>query len=60
MKAISITTTSFGEKWLNALKEKGYQIITNFYGRKLEKDEILEICKDSVGIIAGTEKIIKI
>lgn len=58
MQKIAITTTSFGkydEKSLNILKEYGFEILLNQYGRKLENEEVIKICKDTVGIIAGTE-----
>lgn len=58
MNKIIITTTSFGEydeEPLNILGRAGFEIILNPYKRKLEKDEIVELCKDVVGIIAGTE-----
>ncbi len=55
---IAITTTSFGEydeTPLNLLKEAGFEIILNPYGRKLKKEETMELCKDVSGIVAGTE-----
>lgn len=58
MKKISITTTSFGKadgEVLNPLKERGFEIIFNTRGRKLEAEEVKDIAKDSIGIIAGTE-----
>lgn len=58
MSRIAITTTSFGEydkRPLSLLKESGFEITINPYGRKLKREEILELCKDAVGIIAGTE-----
>lgn len=58
MDKIVITTTSFGKyekKPLKLLEDKGFQISLNPYGRKLGKAEVLEICKDAVGIISGTE-----
>jgi D-3-phosphoglycerate dehydrogenase len=57
---IAITTTSFGkydEKSLELLKNKGYEVIFNPYNRTLKGDEIIEICKNAVGIIAGTEQL---
>lgn len=58
MNKIIIATTSFGqydENPLNTLGKAGFEIILNPYKRKLEKNEIIELCKDAVGIIAGTE-----
>jgi D-3-phosphoglycerate dehydrogenase len=59
MKKISITTTSFGKvssEVLDPLKERGFEIIFNTLGRKLEAEEVKDIAKDSIAIIAGTEK----
>ena len=58
MNKIAITTTTFGEYDkgpLNLLSKNGFQVIPNPYERKLKKGEVIELCKDAVGIIAGTE-----
>ena len=58
MNKIAITTTTFGEYDkgpLNLLSRNGFQVIPNPYERKLKKGEVIELCKDAVGIIAGTE-----
>lgn len=58
MRRISITTTSFGkydEKPIAILKNEGFEIVFNPYGRKLKDTEIIELCKGSIGIVAGTE-----
>jgi len=58
MKKIAITTTSFGkynEVPLGLVKEQGYEITMNNFGRKLIAEEIVEICQSCIGIIAGTE-----
>lgn len=58
MNTIVITTTSFGEdhaELLKFLKRGGYKIRLNPYTRRLSKDETIELCKDAIGIIAGTE-----
>lgn len=58
MKKIAITTSTFGEydeKPMIVLKEKGYKVEVNPYGRKLKEKEVVTFCKDAVGIIAGTE-----
>lgn len=60
MNKIAITTTSFGEyesKTLDLLRREGFEVILNPCKRKLKDDEIVELCKDAVGIIAGTETI---
>jgi len=58
MKKIAITTTSFGKddkRSLEIIRTKIYETVLNPHGRKLKKDEIVELCKDVIGIIAGTE-----
>ena len=58
MLKIAITTTSFGEYDelpLRLCKESGYEVIMNPYKRKIKSDELVELAKGSVGIIAGTE-----
>jgi D-3-phosphoglycerate dehydrogenase len=58
-KKIAITTTSFAKfdtKPIDLLKEKGYAIVTNTYKREIKGNEIIEICKGCIGIVAGTEK----
>lgn len=60
MSRIVITTTTFGKDDktpLNILKQAGFEIGMNPYGRSLKKDEIVEICKDAAGIVAGTEQL---
>ena len=44
-----------GSKPFDLLRENGYEIINNPYGRKLTEDEVIEIAKDCVGIVAGVE-----
>ena len=58
MKKIIITTTSFGEydrEPIDILEKAGFEILLNPCGRKLKKDEVIDLCKDATGIIAGTE-----
>jgi D-3-phosphoglycerate dehydrogenase len=58
MKKIAITTTSFGRyenRHLELLKENRLEVILNPHGRKLKKDEVVELCSEAAGIIAGTE-----
>jgi len=60
MRKITITTTSFGEydkSVFDFLDKKNFKLGLNPHGRKLKREEILDLCKDSIGIIAGTEKI---
>jgi D-3-phosphoglycerate dehydrogenase len=37
------------------LRENGYEVINNPFGRKLTEDEVIELAKDCVGIVAGVE-----
>jgi D-3-phosphoglycerate dehydrogenase len=56
--AIAITTASFGEfdrEPLKLLEAAGFKVILNPYKRKLMGEEVIELCKDATGIIAGTE-----
>ncbi|MFC1621037.1 phosphoglycerate dehydrogenase [Candidatus Omnitrophota bacterium] len=58
MMKIAVTTSSFGKydkKPLRLLEDRGIEVLLNSYGRKLKKEEAIEICKDATGIIAGTE-----
>lgn len=58
MDKIAVTTTSFAKfnkEPLEILEKNNYEVIMNPYGRKVNKDEIIKLCKDVVGIIAGTE-----
>ena len=60
MKIIAISTTSFAEydkSPLELLERSGYKIITNPYGRKIKSEELVDLAKDAVGLIAGTESI---
>ena len=55
---IAISTTSFAEfdnLPLQLLKDSGFEIVLNPYGRKLSGDEVVEIAADAAGLIAGTE-----
>jgi len=44
-----------GSKPFDLLTENGYEYINNPYGRKLTEDEVIELAKDCVGIVAGVE-----
>lgn len=57
-KKIAITTSSFAKDDpapMEMLKKHGVRITVNNYGRKLSKEETVELCKGCVGILAGTE-----
>ena len=60
MKKIVITTSSFGvfdNTPLQLLHDRNYQVVLNPYRRTITSAEFLELAKDAVGVIAGTEKI---
>lgn len=60
MNKIAISTTTFGKyekSPLELCKKCGYEIICNPYERKLKSVELVELAKDAVGLIAGTEPI---
>ena len=44
-----------GSEPFDLLRENGYEVINNPYGRKLTEDEVIELAKDCVGIVAGVE-----
>ena len=57
---VLISSRSFGKidsGAIGLLEKEGLEPILNPYGKKLNEDEILKLLDDSVGIIAGTEKI---
>lgn len=44
-----------GSEPFDLLRENGFEIVNNPYGRKLTEDEVIELAKDCVGIVAGVE-----
>lgn len=48
-----------GNEPFDLLKANGYEIINNPYGRKLTEDEVIELAKECVGIVAGVEPLTK-
>jgi len=59
-KKVFISTTTFAEfdkAPLELLEEKGYSWQLNPYKRKMVPGEIVELTKEAVGIVAGTEKL---
>lgn len=57
MKVLT-SPSSFGQvgaEPFDLLKNAGFEIINNPYGRKLTEDEVIELAKDCVGIVAGVE-----
>lgn len=59
---ILVSPSSFGqcgEEPLKILKQNGYEVINNHYGRKLTEDEVIELASEAVGIVAGVEPLTK-
>lgn len=46
-----------GDEPFNLLKANGYEVINNPYGRKLTENEVIDLAKGCVGIVAGVEPI---
>lgn len=60
MSKIAITTTSFAkydDQPMQLLKDSGFEVTLNPYGRKVKPEELVELSKDAVGLIAGTESL---
>ena len=58
MPKILVSPSSFGECGLepyDILREHGFEIIPNPYGRKLSENEIIEHASDITGVVAGVE-----
>lgn len=58
MKKILASPSSIGQIGLEPfelLNKAGYEIVKNPYGRKLTENEVIELGKDCIGIIAGVE-----
>jgi len=57
MKVLT-SPSSFGQvssEPFDILEENGFEVINNPYGRKLTEDEVIELAKDCIGIVAGVE-----
>lgn len=62
MKKVLTSPSSFGkitDEPFNHLVDNGYEYINNPYGRRLTEDEVIEIAKDCIGIVAGVEPLTK-
>ncbi len=60
MPKIAITTTTFGEyddSPIELCRKKGFEVALNPHGRKIKAEELMELAKDAVGLVAGTEPI---
>jgi len=59
---ILISPSSFGQcgdEPLKLLRESGFEVINNPFGRKLTEDEVIELADDADGIVAGVETLNK-
>jgi len=57
---ILISPSSFGKcgtQPLDMIKKNNFDVILNTFGRKLKTDEVINLGKDCVGIIAGVESL---
>lgn len=57
-KKVLISPSSFGKcgnRPLEILEEKNYEVILNLTGRKMTANEVIELGKDCIGIVAGVE-----
>ena len=62
MKKILTSPSSMGQisnEPFDLLIKNGYTITNNPYGRKLTEDEVIELAKDCIGIVAGVEPLTK-
>jgi D-3-phosphoglycerate dehydrogenase / 2-oxoglutarate reductase len=62
MKKILTSPSSIGQispEPFNLLVQQGYEVINNPYGRKLTEDEVIDLAKDCIGIVAGVEPLNK-
>jgi len=62
MSKILTSPSSFGQvgpEPVELLVKNGYEVINNPFGRKLTEDEVIEIAKDCIGIVAGVEPLTK-
>jgi D-3-phosphoglycerate dehydrogenase len=62
MKTILATTSSFGTASADAaevVRNNGYELVTNPYGRKLTEEELIELLAKHrpIGLLAGTEPV---
>lgn len=57
---IVVTTTTFAQydrSPLDLLRKKGFNVVVNPHKRKLSPGEVIGLCGNAVGIIAGTESL---
>ena len=59
MKVLT-SPSSFGQvgaEPFDLLRANGFEVINNPYGRKLTEDEVIDLAKDCIGIVAGVESL---
>jgi D-3-phosphoglycerate dehydrogenase / 2-oxoglutarate reductase len=59
---ILTSPSSFGQiskQPFDIIKQNGYENINNPFGRKLTEEEVIELAKDCIGIVAGVEPLTK-
>lgn len=59
MKKILVSPSSFGKldsSPLQMLQKEGFEVVMNPFGRKLSRQETLELAVDCVGVVAGVEE----
>ena len=62
MTKVLLSPSSFGQCGLepiNIIKQQGFEVVYNPYGRKLSENEVIELAKDCIGIVAGVEPLTK-
>ncbi len=58
MKKVLTSPSSMGQcgnEPFALLRENGYEVVNNPYGRRLTEEEVMELAKGCVGIVAGVE-----
>jgi len=58
VRKIAVSTTTFGEFDLTPIElcaEKGFEVILNPYRRTMKAEEVVELAKSAMGLVAGTE-----
>jgi D-3-phosphoglycerate dehydrogenase len=62
MKIVLTSPSSFGQisnEPFDLLKKNGFEIINNPFGRKLNENEVIDLAKNCIGIVAGVEPLTK-
>lgn len=60
IKKVLTSPSSFGQinqKPFDIIKENGFEVINNPFGRKLTENEVIELATGCVGIVAGVESL---